>query len=147
VRKLRKTFDFFDHRADVGIRGYGKTVEEAFGNGAKALFSLMIDLRRVKAEKTFEIHCQALDRETLFVEWLNELLAQSGIHRVVFSHFEVTSIQQRNNHYFIKASVKGDAFDSIEHKPRIEVKAATYTELKVEKGVNGVYLAQTIVDV
>ena len=147
MRALRKSFEFFDHKADIGIRGYGKTVEEAFINGAKALFALMIDLRRVKDEKTIEIQIEAPDIETLFVEWLNELLAQSSIQGLVFAKFEMDHIKEMNSGYFLRALAVGETLDIRRHKPKIEVKAATYAELRVERGRNGTYLAQTVVDV
>ncbi|MEM4115299.1 MAG: archease, partial [Saccharolobus sp.] len=36
-------FEFFDHTADIGIRAYGRSLEEAFANAALAVFEIMTD--------------------------------------------------------------------------------------------------------
>ena len=36
-----KKFEFFEVTADVGIRSYGKTLEEAFENAALAMFEVI----------------------------------------------------------------------------------------------------------
>ena len=77
-------YETFEHEADVGVRGFGKTMEEAFQNGAKAMFSVMVELDKVDPKKKIGINCEALDNETLFVEWLNELLSTADIEDMVF---------------------------------------------------------------
>jgi len=72
-------YELLEHEADIGIRGYGDTIEEAFENGAKAMFSIMVDLKKVNSQKNVKIKCEAPDIEALFVEWLNELLTKKDI--------------------------------------------------------------------
>jgi len=134
-------FETFEHGADVGVRGFGNTLEEAFANGAKAMFSVMVDIERVEAKDTFEIECSSYDLETLFVEWLNRLLTLAGTERVVFSEFRV-----HIKDYNLKALALGERFDPKRHEPSVEVKGATYSMLKVEKK-NHQFMAQCVVDV
>lgn len=134
-------FETFEHGADVGVRGFGNTLEEAFANGAKAMFSVMVDIERVKAKDTFEIKCSSYDSETLFVEWLNHLLTLAGIKRAVFSEFQV-----RIENHNLKGLALGEKFDPKRHEPGVEVKGATYSMLKVEKR-NHQFMAQCVVDV
>ena len=62
----------FEHGADVGIRGKGKSLSEAFENGAKSMFSLLVeDLDTITPEKSVIISCESYDLEGLFVAWLN----------------------------------------------------------------------------
>ena len=83
-------FETFDHGADIGIRGRGKTLSEAFENGAKSMFSLLVeDLDTITSEKSVIISCESFDLEGLFVAWLNSLLAESDIQRLIFSDFKV----------------------------------------------------------
>ena len=144
--ELRKKFELFDHMADIGIRGYGKTVEEAFENGAKAIFSLMFNLDNVRQKTIVNIQVESKDIETLFVEWLNELLAQSDIHELVFSEFQIDHIQRNNDLFLLKGVAKGETLDIQRHEPKIEVKAATYEELKIVHS-DECFFAQTVVDV
>jgi SHS2 domain-containing protein len=135
------TFERFEHRADVGVRGRGETLEEAFEEGARAMFSVMADLKAVQPLETFEVEVSASDEEALFVEWLNELLSIADLNGIVFCDFEV-EISGNN----LKGRASGEKWDLEKHEPKTEVKAATYSQLQVKKE-NGSYVAQCIVDV
>ena len=82
-------YEYFEHQADVGIIGYGKTLEEAFVEGAKAMFQVMCEIKNVKAVKKIKIEVEGNDKETMFIEWLNDLLAKKDIEDMFFSEFEV----------------------------------------------------------
>lgn len=139
-------YEQFEHQADVGIRGYGETIEEAFENGARAMFGVMVNLEKVEPKKEIKIECQATNLEELFVEWLNKLLAEAGIENLIFSDFKIKEINKVNSTYKLLGLAKGEKIDLEKHEPKVEVKAATYSQLKIEKKDNQ-YIAQTIVDV
>jgi SHS2 domain-containing protein len=135
------TFERFEHKADVGVRGKGETLEEAFVEGARAMFSVMANIETVKPIETFGVEVSAQDEEALFVEWLNELLSIADLNEIVFCEFEV---EVKDN--ILKGKASGEKWDLERHEPRTEVKAATYSQLTVKKE-NGSYVAQCIVDV
>lgn len=139
-------YEQFEHQADVGIRGYGETIEETFENGARAMFSVMVSLKKVEPKKEIEIRCEAANLEELFVEWLNKLLSEAGIENMIFSDFKINEIKKDNATYELLGLAKGEELNLEKHEPKVEVKAATYSQLKVEKKENQ-YMAQTIVDV
>lgn len=141
-----KTYEQFEHKADVGVRGYGKTIEEAFVNGAKAMFSVMVNLKKIEPKKEIKIECEADNLEELFVEWLNTLLSEAGIENLVFSEFKIKEIKKTNSGYKLVGVVQGEELNPEKHEPKVEVKAATYSQLKIERKGNQ-YIAQTIVDV
>lgn len=134
-------YETFDHRADIGVRGYGKSVEEAFENGAKAMFSVIVDINEVKPVDREEISCEAPDMEMLFVEWLNNLLSAAHLNGLLFSNFKVEIVANK-----LEGLAWGERFEKEKHHVMTEVKAATYSMLKVEKE-NDVYIAQCVVDV
>lgn len=133
---------YFDHEADVGIVGYGASLQEAFEEAAVAMFNLIIDVSRVESKNEVVIECQGTDNEELFVEWLNALLAQADIHDMAFSEFHV---QQMKNHQ-LRGSAKGEALDQDKHRPKLEVKAATYSMLSVDH-TEDQWSAKCVVDV
>lgn len=139
-------FENFEHKADIGVRGYGKMIEEAFENGAKAMFFVAVNLDKVEPKEEVEIKCEAENLEELFVEWLNQLLAEAGVRNFVFCDFFVKEIKKENFRYRLIGGARGEEFNPEKHEPKVEVKAATYSELKVEK-INDKYLVQTIVDI
>jgi len=142
---MNATYKLFEHEADVGIRGYGASVEEAFENGAKAMFSVMVDLEKVEAKRGVEVRCEAEDLEGLFVEWLNQLLAKKDIEEMTYSKFKVT-IQGRDNSHNLKGLALGEELNPSKHGAKTEVKAATYHMLKVTQE-GDLFIAQCVVDV
>ena len=69
-------YEYIDHEADIGIKGIGDTIEEAFQEGAKAMYNVMVDLGKVEQTEQVEISCEAPAIDSLFVEWLNTLLSK-----------------------------------------------------------------------
>jgi len=137
-----KFWENFSHGADIGVRGIGATIEEAFEQAALALTGVITDVRTVEPVDEVKVECAAPDEEMLLAEWLNELVYQMAIRRMLFSRFEV-----RMNKDHLTGTVWGEPVDVEKHKPAVEVKGATYTELKVDRGINGRWLAQCVVDV
>ena len=45
-------YKYLEHEADMGIYGEGETQEEAFEEGARAMFDLMVDIKEVKSQKS-----------------------------------------------------------------------------------------------
>jgi len=132
----------FEHGADIGIRGKGKSVSEAFENGAKSMFSLLVeDLDTITPEKSVIISCESYDLEGLFVAWLNSLLAESDMQRLIFSDFKVKIHDLR-----LTGTAMGEPFDFSKHQRGVEVKGATFTELVVRQD-GGWWIAQCVVDV
>ena len=138
-------YKFFDHQADIGIIGIGKSYEQAFQEGAKAMFEVMCDLKTVKSAKSISVDAIAKDRAELFIEWLNELLAQKDIVDMLFNSFKV-SITKTKNGYKLAGVAKGETLNQKKHRLKVEVKAASYSQLKVWKDKN-LYKAQCVVDV
>src|SRR4030042_3005719 len=133
-------YEYFEHMADVGIVGRGRSLEEAFAEAAKAMFNLMVDIEAVNPIKTIEVECEAENEEELFVEWLNALLAEASINNMVFSQFEV-----RIENGKLAGLARGEELDLERHEARTEVKAATYSQLRIIK--DGEFVAQCVVDV
>ena len=135
-------YDYFDHKADMGIIGIGTTLPEAFEQAAKAMFDLMYDVEKVKPLEEIQIECEANNPEELFVEWLNALLAQANIHELALGEFQVKQIKGVR----LVGGAKGEPLDPQRHNAKTEVKAATYAMLKVEREGEK-YIVQCVVDV
>ncbi len=141
--------EFFEHKADIGIRGIGKTLQEAFEEIARAMFEIMFDLTQVGMDINVEIKVNAQNLEELLVEWLNALLTEKDIHNTVFAHFKIEKIKQiENGDWILEGKAYGEELNIEKHKPEVEVKAATYSQLKVyfDKKRRR-WVAQCVVDV
>jgi tRNA nucleotidyltransferase (CCA-adding enzyme) len=135
-------WEHFPHQADMGIRGFGSTMEEAFEQAALALTAVITQPDKVEPVEEVQISCREEDSELLFVDWLNSLLYEMAVRKMLFSEFEV-HIEQGS----LTATVWGQRLDSKRHRPAVEVKAATYTALKVTQEQDRTWVAQCVVDV
>lgn len=134
-------YETFEHEADIGIRGSGSSIEEAFEAAALALYSVIINPEKVEQKQTRTVSVTAPDRELLLVEWLNSLLSLSDRERMVFSRFSVVVTDLS-----LTGTAWGEKLDRARHQPNVEVKGATYHLLAVAEE-NGIYTAQCVVDV
>ena len=96
----------------------------------------------MRATREVQIHCEGQDPELLLVDWLNAIVYEMAVRRMLFSRFEVEIDGMQLN-----GRAWGEAIDIARHQPAVEVKGATFTELKVAQDGDGRWLAQCIVDV
>ena len=136
-------FEFFEHPSDIGIKGAGSSYEEAFIEAAKGMMSIMADLRCFTTEFETDVEVRGLDREFLFINFLNRILLEYSLHKAIWTDMEI--LQFSENH--LMARLKGEKLKGI-HKSelKVEVKAATLCELKVYEE-NGSYIAQCVLDI
>jgi SHS2 domain-containing protein len=135
-------WEHFPHQADIGVRGFGATLAEAFEQAALALTAVITAPADVAPNEMVRISCEAPDAELLLVDWLNGLIYEMATRSTLFSRFEVHLEGSR-----LTAQVWGETLETSRHQPAIEVKAATYTALKVAQQLDGSWLAQCVVDV
>ncbi len=135
-------WELIPHGADVGVRGTGDSKAQAFEQAALALTAVITDLASVSAKESVEIACEAADDELLLVNWLNAVIYEMAIRRMLFARFEVC-IEDTT----LTARAWGEAIDIAKHQPAVEVKGATLTNLAVRRDDNGNWLAQCVVDV
>lgn len=130
--------------ADIGIRGSGATETEAFEMAAVALVAVIADPSKVRNTEKVHITCRAPDIEYLFYDWINALIYEIEVRKMLFRSFEITIA--KNRELVLEAWVFGENIDRERHKPAVLVKGATLTELRVEKRLS-VWTAQCVVDV
>ncbi len=138
---MEKDFEIVNHTADVGIIAYGADIRQAFTNAARALFSLITEPDTIEEVLYRDIEVTASDKESLLVEWLNELIYLFDVENIIFKRFDITELSNTQ----LKARSYGEKVDSSKHKLKTGVKAATYHMLKVDKA-NG-WKAQVLFDI
>ena len=135
-------WEHFEHGADIGVRGIGATLAEAFEQAALALTAVLTDPAGVIPRTSVGIRCAAPDDEVLLVDWLNALVYEMATRRMLFGRFGVTI---RAN--ALAGVAWGEPVDVARHRPAVEVKGATYTALSVARRADGSWVAQCVVDV
>ena len=134
-------WEHFSHEADMGVRGLGGSLSEAYEQGALAMVALVTDPAGIEARERVTIECSAPDQELLFADWLNSIVFEMATRHMVFGKFAVKIEGTR-----LQAEAWGERVDPHRHHPAVEVKGATYTSLRVAN-VGSQWIAQTVVDV
>jgi SHS2 domain-containing protein len=142
IRGMKTAFEIIDHTADVGIIVYGADVKELFANAALALFSLITEPESIQEKSHLNLRVSSDERDSLLVEWLNELIYFFDAKHILFNRFDIESL----THNELKATCYGEDFDPMKHKIKRGVKAATYHMLRLDKNNDG-YKAQIILDI
>lgn len=137
----RRSWQHFDHGADVGIRGHGATLEAAFEEAARALIAVVVDPDTVTPTVAVTIACTAPDHEILLIDWLNAVIYEMAARDMVFGTFDV---HIKGNQ--LTGTARGERVDPDRHQLGVEVKGATFMELKVVREADG-WIAQCVVDV
>ena len=134
-------WEHFEHKADIGIRGYGGTLAAAFEQAAIAMTAVVTEVSGVNATTRISISCEDNDNEALFYDWLNALIFEMATRKMLFSEFEVTIENGK-----LDAVAIGEAIDVERHQPSVEIKGATFTEMAVIQR-DRQWLAQCVIDV
>jgi SHS2 domain-containing protein len=134
-------WEHFPHDADVGIRGRGSTLADAFEQAALALTGIVTDAE-IDPRTSVEVTCEAPDVEVLLVEWLNSIIYEMAVRSMIFGQFKVTLSNTR-----LQGSMWGETIDQAKHLPACEPKGATYTALRVAQEPDGTWSAACIIDV
>jgi SHS2 domain-containing protein len=136
----------FAHEADIGVRGSGATLAEAFAGVATAMMAAICDPAAVQAREAVHIECVAPDAELLLVDWLNALVFEMATRRMLFARFDV-DVSEGGGAARLRATAWGEPVEVARHQPAAEVKGATFCELRVALQADGQWLAQCVVDV
>ena len=137
MRKTKAGFQEIDHTADWALRAWAPDLPGLFEQAALGMYSLM-DTRlaggeRVRRELSFE----ALDRESLLVVFLGELLYLDEVEGLAFDQFSI-----RVGEESLAVTAEGA---EVGGQTRI-IKAVTYHALAIE-AVSGGYQVQVVFDV
>lgn len=138
----KKGYEFLDHISDVQARCWGPNLMEAFSQAALSLFDTITDINKIDKKILRLIQITAEDKESLLFDFLSEFLYIFDTENLIFSEIKVINIDESQDGYMLNAQVKGDFFDSEKYTSGIEVKAITYSYMKIEEKKN-----KTIIEV
>ena len=139
-----KNYEFIEHTADVGIRVYGKDLKSLFKNVAVALFSLIVEFSH-QPDKDQEriVRLEAETYEDLLINWLNELISVFFTYKFLPKSYNINISEGLPR---LEARLTGAIYDPYSKPINMEIKAATYHNLKIERDSQG-FRAEIIFDV
>ena len=125
-----------EHTADKALHVCGRNLEELLLNAARGLNSLMLADEPAISHRTQKyVAVEALDAESLLVEWLSELAYWAETEMLVFTRFDLQKVTP--------TKVEANLFGAKVQKLEKHIKAVTYHNLRIAKTDRG--LEATIV--
>ncbi len=135
-------WEHFPHEADMGVRGYGDTLGEAFAAAATAMTAIVTDPTEIESAQPFAFDCPGPDPELLLFDFLNALVYEMAVEGRLFGRFRV-EVDDGN----LSAEAWGEPVDRLRHQPTVEIKGATFTQLAVWQTEEGQWIAQCVLDI
>lgn len=135
---MKKGYLFLEHTADILVRAYGSTIEDALEQATYAMFETL-GSKKQEGEQVFEISESANTQQELIVNFLSSILAESEIHEVLPSKIKIQKLDMKKN--TIEAKIYGT-----KERPKDHIKAVTYHQFKIEKK-DGLFYIQILFDV
>ena len=131
------SYKFLDHATDAFVEVTAKDLNEAFLVTANAVINITLDQDKVEEKEKIEFSASGKDLRYLLFSWLEEitfvLITQGfAIKRIDFEILE-------KNGYLIMAKAYGEPLDLKKHNFKVEIKAPTFYEMKIEQN-NGVFM-------
>lgn len=126
-----RRYEILEHPSDVGIDARGGSLQEAFEEAARGLMAIILDPGTVRPLTAVPVSINASDREQLLFRWLSEILFLYDGKRFPCAEFSIHELGPT----WLVATVRGEELDTIRHHTRLDVKAVTYHQLRVQEAV------------
>ena len=125
------SYKFLDHVTDAFVEVTAKDLNEAFLTAAKVVINITIDQDKVESREQREIVAKGKDLRYLLFSWLEEITFM-----LITEGFAIAKVEldiKQNEEYIINAKVFGEPLDLDKHNYKVEIKAPTFHEMKIEK--------------
>ena len=133
ISPLPTGYEYLDHTADIQIHSWGSNLVESFTQAANALVDYMTSRDSLSPLKSYPLDIGAEDIQKLLYKFLDEILyhfyvdyaaSQISVHEIRFDHDTLK--------WQLTGEVWGETFDRERHRRGCEVKAITYSNMKVK---------------
>src|SRR5215510_8042312 len=132
------SFEEVEHTADRAFRVTGRDMASLLENAARAMQALDGPRSAREPSATEEIEVEGVDRESLLVNWLKEILYLEQVRQCVCERFHVAEL---DNHH-LRVRVETHKSD----RSRTHIKAVTFHNLHIREVSEGLE-AEVVLDV
>ena len=137
-------YKYIDHTADLKVRAYGKTLEEAFANAAIGGFDFLTDTSKIKKKIEKKITIKSKRVEALLYDFIEQLLFLLDTEGFIISGFKDMKIKEANDDFELTCIAQGDSYKNYEVKG--DIKSITYSEMGVHKEKAG-FVIDVVLDI
>ncbi|MDP3052686.1 MAG: archease [bacterium] len=143
-----KKFEILEHRADIKIKVFGKTLVELYENAVWAMASILFKNANPKKQElrlAKTIIIKSIDREVLLIDFLNDILGESQINQAIYPIVRLIDFQPDGvqGMVYLKAKISGYEIERFDE----DIKAVTYHDLNISQDKNGIWEATILFDV
>ncbi|MGQ9706157.1 MAG: archease [bacterium] len=138
-------FKILEHTADGLVEVQADTVIDLLKTGAIAMFSLMVDISKVKHRIKRELRVKGRDISDLLMNFIKELIFLYSTKGELYSEFYIT-MEKECDETIVNATCFGETIDPSRHYLSGEVKMLTYHRYKIEQRANGSFIATMLFD-
>ena len=137
-------FELVPSDAEIRMKAWGRTIKELYLNAMRGMASFMkpgVFAAGAKNKKERQaIRVEAVDINTLLVEFLSQVTALSDIHNTVYTNLAVKTLGDN----FLEGEISGVEADESDR----EIKAVSYHEVDIKRNpASGLYETALVFDI
>ncbi|MBN2052684.1 archease [Candidatus Woesearchaeota archaeon] len=154
--KHEANYEYIDHTADLKVRAHGKTLEEAFENVVIGGFDFLTDTTKIKKKIDKKISLTAKRVESLLYDFIEELLFLLDTEGFLVAGFKDFKIKEKDERvkgnegekasFSLQCTALGDDYKNYKQNIKGDIKAITYSEMKVAKEKSG-FVIEVVFDI
>lgn len=125
-------YKFLEHTADLKFQATGATLEEAFAEAARAMYSFVTKIDEIRPEIEKKISVESENREALLFDFLSEFLFLIDTEGFLLSDVTDIGIEETGKGFRLEATLVGDNLDG-KYLTGGDIKAITYNDMFIKK--------------
>jgi len=136
------SYKFLDHATDAFIEVTASNLEEAFTLAGNAVIETTLEPNTVQEKEEKPIKVTGKDLDYLLFNWIEAL-----VYLLITEGFAARTIKlkiEKKSEYTLDAKVSGEPINLSKHHFKVEIKAPTFHEMKIEK--NGQVFMRFLID-
>lgn len=137
-------YNFIDHTADIAVNVKADSIEELFVASANAFKNAVIESDSGDKKENFSLKLNSPSRETLLVNFLNELNFRIIYKEKIFNNITDIKIRKRDYGYNLDCILEEMNVDK--NSIKTEIKSVTYHQMEIKKEL-GKYSTRIIFDI
>ncbi|MHA1784964.1 MAG: archease [Candidatus Helarchaeota archaeon] len=131
LKEKLKKIEELPHTADVKYFITANNMSEAFELCGYCYGLTITDITQIKPIKKIEFKLTSEDTESLLYDFISELIYLFDTKNIIISQFSVIDVEKGENFNKLRVEGFGQEFDPNVHEIGTEVKAMTYSEMKI----------------
>jgi len=136
------SFKILEHIADMRVKITGHSLEELFQNAALALAAILYSQYEKFKKRPGEyekIFIEAPEINILLVNFLNEVLARSGINKKIYPRLKILKLSPKN----LEAQIFGFSVPEFSK----DIKAISYHKVIIKQNKRGIFETVLTLDI